>query len=134
MKLKKLLVSLLSAALLASLLAGCTSTQPQAEENTDTTAESTAGEQAEQTDPDENYDTGDAGLDDPLNQDDIGENELLVISFGTSYNDNRRLTIGAIEKAMQEAFPDYSVRRGFTSQIIIDHVKDRDGEVIDNVG
>ena len=55
-------------------------------------------------------------------------------SFGTSYNDNRRLTIGAIEEAMEAAFPDYSVRRGFTSQIIIDHVKDRDGEVIDNVG
>ena len=134
MKLKKLLASLLSAALLASLLAGCSSTQQQAEENTDTTAETSTGEQVEQTDPDENYDTGDASLDDPLNQDDIGENELLVISFGTSYNDNRRLTIGAIEKAMQEAFPDYSVRRGFTSQIIIDHVKDRDGEVIDNVG
>ena len=134
MKLKKLLASLLSVALLASLLAGCSSTQQQAEENTDTTAETSTGEQAEQTDPDENYDTGDASLDDPLNQDDIGENELLVISFGTSYNDNRRLTIGAIEKAMQEAFPDYSVRRGFTSQIIIDHVKDRDGEVIDNVG
>lgn len=134
MNLKKLLAFLLSAALLASLLAGCASTQTQAEDNTDTQAETAAGGETEQTDPDENYDTGDASLDDPLNQDDIGENELLVVSFGTSYNDNRRLTIGAIEKAMQEAFPDYSVRRGFTSQIIIDHVKDRDGEVIDNVG
>ncbi|MGN0803649.1 MAG: sirohydrochlorin cobaltochelatase [Candidatus Faecivicinus sp.] len=81
----------------------------------------------------ENYETGDASLDDPRNADDIGENELLVVSFGTSYNDNRRLTIGAIEAAMEEAFPDYSVRRGFTSQIIIDHVKSRDGEVIDNM-
>ena len=134
MNLKKLLAFLLSAALLASLLAGCASTQTQADDNTDTPAETAAGGETEQTDPDENYDTGDASLDDPLNQDDIGENELLVVSFGTSYNDNRRLTIGAIEKAMQEAFPDYSVRRGFTSQIIIDHVKDRDGEVIDNVG
>ena len=81
----------------------------------------------------ENYETGDASLDDPRNADDIGENELLVVSFGTSYNDNRRQTIGAIEAAMEEAFPEYSVRRGFTSQIIIDHVKSRDGEVIDNV-
>ena len=81
----------------------------------------------------ENYETGDASLDDPRNADDIGENELLVVSFGTSYNDSRRLTIGAIEAAMEEAFPDYSVRRGFTSQIIIDHVKSRDGEVIDNM-
>ena len=134
MKLKKLLACLMAAAMLSSVLAGCGSSQPQTEDNTDAAAETAGSEQAEQADPDENYETGDASLDDPLNQDDIGENELLVISFGTSYNDNRRLTIGAIEKAMQGAFPDYSVRRGFTSQIIIDHVKDRDGEVIDNVG
>ena len=82
----------------------------------------------------ENYETGDASLDDPRNADGISETELLVVSFGTSYNDNRRLTIGAIEGALEAAFPDYAVRRGFTSQIIIDHVKSRDGEVIDNVG
>ena len=81
----------------------------------------------------ENYDTGDAALDDPRNGDNIGEKELLVVSFGTSYNDSRRLTIGAIEGDLQEAFPDWSVRRAFTSQIIIDHVKSRDGEAIDNV-
>ncbi len=81
----------------------------------------------------ENYETGDASLDDPRNEDDIGETELLVVSFGTSYNDSRRLTIGAIESALEEAFPEYSVRRAFTSQIIIDHVSSRDGEVIDNV-
>ena len=82
----------------------------------------------------ENYDTGDASLDDPRNADGIGENELLVVSFGTSYNDSRRLTIGGIEAAVEAAFPEWSVRRGFTSQIIIDHVLSRDGEVIDNVG
>ena len=82
---------------------------------------------------DENYETGDASLDNPRNQDDIGETELLVVSFGTSYNENRRLTIGGIEGAMESAFPGWSVRRGFTSQIIIDHVKSRDGELIDNV-
>ena len=81
----------------------------------------------------ENYNTGDASLDDPRNSDGIGENELLVVSFGTSFNDSRRLTIGAIEEALQEAFPDWSVRRAFTSQIIIDHVASRDGENIDNV-
>lgn len=78
-------------------------------------------------------DTGDASLDNPRNQDGIGEKELLVVSFGTSYNDSRRLTIGAIENAMEEAFPEYAVRRGFTSQIIIDHVKSRDNVAIDNV-
>ncbi|MCR5090255.1 MAG: sirohydrochlorin cobaltochelatase [Oscillospiraceae bacterium] len=88
---------------------------------------------AEEAEDEENYETGDASLDDPLNQDDIGETELLVVSFGTSFNDSRRLTVGGIERAMIEAFPDMSVRRGFTSQIIIDHVLARDGEVIDNV-
>ena len=81
----------------------------------------------------ENYETGDASLDDPRNQDGIGENELLVVSFGTSFNDSRRLTIGAIEGSLAESFPDWSVRRGFTSQIIIDHVLSRDGVAIDNV-
>lgn len=77
--------------------------------------------------------TGDASLDNTRNQDEIGESELLVVSFGTSFNDNRRLTIGAIEEDMEEAFEDYAVRRAFTAQIVIDHVKDRDGVVIDNV-
>ena len=88
---------------------------------------------AEEAEEEENYETGDAALDDPLNADEIGEKELLVVSFGTSFNDSRRLTIGGIERALQKAFPDWSVRRAFTSQIIIDHVKSRDGEVIDNV-
>ena len=89
---------------------------------------------AEAEEEEENYDTGDASMDNPRNQDGIGEKELLVVSFGTSFNDSRRLTIGAIETALQEAFPEWSIRRAFTSQIIIDHVKNRDGEVIDNVG
>lgn len=77
--------------------------------------------------------TGDASLDNVRNGDEIGPNELLVVSFGTSFNDSRRLTIGAIEQAMEDHFSDFSVRRGFTSQIIIDHVKERDGVAIDNV-
>ena len=90
--------------------------------------------EGENADPDYfGRDTGDASKDDPLNGDEIGENELLVVSFGTSYNDSRRLTVGAIENAIENAFPDYSVRRGFTSQIIIDHVKKRDNIAIDNV-
>ena len=87
----------------------------------------------EMVNEEENYNTGDASLDNPRNQDGIGETELLVVSFGTSYNDNRRLTIGAIEDSLEKAFPEYGVRRGFTSQIIIDHIKNRDGEAIDNV-
>lgn len=81
----------------------------------------------------ENYETGDASLDDPRNEDQISDQELLVVSFGTSYNDSRRLTIGGIESRLEKDFPEWSVRRGFTSQIIIDHVLRRDGEKIDNV-
>ena len=72
-------------------------------------------------------DTGDASKDDPRNQDDIGENELLVVSFGTSYNDSRVNDIKSIEDALQEAYPDWSVRRAFTAQIIINHIQARDG-------
>ena len=78
-------------------------------------------------------DTGDASLDDPRNADDIGEKEILVVSFGTSYNDSRVADIKGIEDAIQAAFPDWSVRRAFTAQIIINHVQARDGEFIDNV-
>ena len=78
-------------------------------------------------------DTGDASKDDPRNQDDIGENELLVVSFGTSFNDSRVKDIKGIEDALQEANPDWSVRRAFTAQIIINHVEARDGECIDNM-
>ncbi|MBO6239639.1 MAG: sirohydrochlorin cobaltochelatase [Butyrivibrio sp.] len=78
-------------------------------------------------------DTGDASKDDPLNADDIGENEILVVSFGTSFNDSRAMDIGGVEKAIAEENPDWSVRRAFTAQIIINHILARDGEKIDNV-
>ena len=77
--------------------------------------------------------TGDASKDDPRNANEIGEKELLVVSFGTSFNDSRAEDIGGIESALQEAYPDWAVRRAFTAQIIINHVQARDGEKIDNV-
>ena len=88
----------------------------------------------ENADPDYfGKDTGDASADDSRNQDGIGENELLAVSFGTSYNDSRVEDIKGIEDALQEAYPDWSVRRAFTSQIIINHIQARDGECIDNM-
>lgn len=78
-------------------------------------------------------DTGDASKDDARNQDEIGENEILVVSFGTSFNNSRAADIKGIEDALQAAYPDWSVRRAFTAQIIINHVQARDGEKIDNV-
>ena len=90
--------------------------------------------EGENADPDYfGRDTGDASKDDPLNGDEIGEDELLVVSFGTSFNDSRAEDIGGVEKALQAAYPDWSVRRAFTAQIIINHVQARDDEKIDNV-
>lgn len=149
---KKMLAMMLCAAMVATALSGCGQAAAAPEEaaesesakveETETPAapaesEEAAEEESEEPESaeedEENYETGDASQDNPRNQDEIGENEILVVSFGTSYNDSRRLTIGAIEEAIEEAFPDWSVRRAFTSQTIIDHVKDRDGEEIDNV-
>jgi len=137
-KMKKLLALILALIFCVGLFAGCSSSG-----TTDTTPEPTSGSAATPApateapapgeEDEEDYTTGDASLDDPLNADGIGETELLIVSFGTSFNDSRRETIGAIEKAMIEAFPEMDVRRGFTSQIIIDHVLRRDGEVIDNM-
>ena len=98
---------------------------------TDAQKELVTGENA---DPDYfGRDTGDASKDDPRNQDEIGENELLVVSFGTSFNDSRAEDIKGIEDALAAAYPDWSVRRAFTAQIIINHVQARDNEVIDNM-
>ena len=90
--------------------------------------------EGEEADPDYfGRDTGDASLDDPLNADEIGEKELLVVSFGTSFNESRATDIGGIEAALEAAYPDWSVRRAFTAQIIINHVQARDDEAIDNI-
>lgn len=109
----------------------CMAAKEAWDELTDEQKELVEGENA---DPDYfGKDTGDASADDSRNQDGIGENELLAVSFGTSYNDSRVEDIKGIEDALQEAYPDWSVRRAFTSQIIINHIQARDGECIDNM-
>ena len=146
---KKTAIFMLSLALVAGMLSGCSgdSSDSSAKDSSsaadsssvaetsaeDSTEDSAETSEEETMDDDENYDTGDASLDDIRNQDNIGDNELLVLSFGTSYNDSRRLTIGAIEGDLEKAFPDFSVRRGFTANIIIDHVQRRDNILIDDV-
>jgi len=131
MKKRKIIALMLVLTMIMMVIAGCSS-KNDAEEQQEEEQQEEEGEAEEEDE--ENYETGDASLDDPRNGDEIGEKELLVVSFGTSFNDSRRLTIGAIEGAMEKAFPEFSVRRGFTAQIIIDHVFNRDGEVIDNFG
>lgn len=111
--------------------ADCTAAKEAWDSLTDAQKELVEGEEAS---PDYfGLDTGDAANDDALNQDEIGENELLVVSFGTSYNDSRVEDIKGIEDSLKEAYPDWSVRRAFTAQIIINHVQARDGESIDNM-
>ena len=120
---KRILAGILMLTMLLAVCAGCGSDKPKPKPS------AAPAEAADE----ENYDTGDASLDDPRNQDESGEQGRLTVSFGTSFNDSRRLTIGGIEQSLADAFPDWSVRRAFTSQIIIDHVKSRDGVQIDNV-
>ena len=133
MKKFSLLLAMLMLASLMLTACGQSASSSAASESqpAESTFESASAEPEEEDE--ENYKTGDAALDNPRNPDEIGEKELLVVSFGTSFNDSRRLTIGAIESALEKAFPEYAVRRGFTSQIIIDHVAKRDGEIIDNM-
>ncbi len=148
---KKLTALLVCLAMTTAFAAGCGETKEnntaetatQAETTTEevtTTAEETTEETTEEEteseedeDDEEDYTTGDASLDKVRNEDEIGDNELLVLSFGTSFNDSRRLTIGAIEQTLEDAFPNYSVRRGFTANIVIDHVERRDGILIDDI-
>lgn len=134
---KKLAILTTVLAMTTAILSGCsgeTSTDTESSSSeTVSTAETNNVSIEETAEDEENYDTGDASLDNIRNQDEIGEKELLVLSFGTSYNDSRRLTIGAIENDLEKAFPDYAVRRGFTANIIIDHVQRRDGILIDDV-
>ena len=135
---KKKLALVLTLGLISGLaLTACGSTSEQSSDAKTEDAE----EGTEMLLGDIEPDTGDASLDDPRNQDEIGTNEILVVSFGTSYNDSRRETIGAIEQTIADAAQEiptddgnpWSVRRAFTSQIIIDHINERDGEKIDNV-
>lgn len=122
-------IRLLAAVLAAALtLAGC-GAAPSAASSVSAASASAPASAAS----DAAFSTGDASLDDPRNQDGIGESELLVVSFGTSYNDSRRLAIGGVESALAAACPDWSVRRAFTSQIILDKVAARDGVTMDNV-
>lgn len=156
----KVIALTLTLALAAAMMAGCgqkpAATAPSTEAQTEAPAEIEAPTETEapqtvaptetdgietiesieepEEEEEENYNTGDASLDKVRNEDGIGEKELMVVSFGTSFNDSRRLTIGAIEQVIEDTFPEFDVRRGFTSQIIIDHVMSRDGIAIDNVG
>ena len=113
---RKVFAVLMTLTLALALLAGCGST---AEEPAEAETETSEAAEVEET-------TETAAETDP-------ETAILVVSFGTSYNESRDATIGATEQAIQAAFPQYEVRRAFTSQIIIDKLAERDGLEIDNV-
>lgn len=121
---KRITALLLALSLLA--LAGCSSAAPAPESSAPS-----APPQSEA--PAEPAEANQASAPESVPTDAAGKKAMLVVSFGTSYNDNRDLSIGSVEKAIQDAYPDYEVRRAFTSQIIIDKLKERDGLEIDNV-
>ncbi len=132
--LKKICAAAAALSLTAVMFAGCGNKSSESESGKKSNVSVTEDNKNETpADDDEDYTTGDASLDNIRNEDGIGEKELLVLSFGTSYNDSRRLTIGAIENAIEAAVPDYAVRRGFTANIVIDHVNRRDGILIDDI-
>ena len=119
---KKRFVALLMAALMGTIgLAGC----GNAEQTADTSNQAQQSEEAQTIQADEE---GAA-----VTEAAAADTAILVVSFGTSYNDNRDITIGAVEEAIAKAFPEYEVRRAFTSQIIIDFLAEREGLKIDNV-
>lgn len=64
---------------------------------------------------------------------DTTKKAVLAVSFGTSHNDTREVTIDAIEKDMQAAFPEYPLYRAWTSKMIINKVNKRDNVHIDTV-
>lgn len=131
---KKICAAAAALSLTAVMFAGCGNKSSESESGKKSNVSVTEDNKNETpADDDEDYTTGDASLDNIRNEDGIGEKELLVLSFGTSYNDSRRLTIGAIENAIEAAVPDYAVRRGFTANIVIDHVNRRDGILIDDI-
>lgn len=133
---KKIISLLVGLTMITSAFTACEAKESSLESGDNNSVESNETQLSSvetEDDDDEDYTTGDALLDNIRNQDEIGEKELLVLSFGTSFNDSRRLTIGAIEDSLEEAFPDYSVRRGFTANIVIDHINRRDGFLIDDV-
>ena len=133
---KKIISLLVGLTMITSAFTACEAKESSLESGDNNSVESSETQLSSvetEDDDDEDYTTGDASLDNIRNQDEIGEKELLVLSFGTSFNDSRRLTIGAIEDSLEEAFPDYSVRRGFTANIVIDHINRRDGFLIDDV-
>ena len=130
MKLRKIAALTLSTAVCALAMAGCGNNAPATTTAAEQTAAPTANEKettttaAPETTVNEEPAEDDTSADKPV---------ILMVSFGTSYNDSRDKTIGGIENAVQAANPEYDVRRAFTSQIIIDKLKERDNIVIDNV-
>ncbi len=124
----------LAAALMLSLFAGCAGSSPAPASST-----APAPVPAPSSEPAPEPLTEAISFEEGVNAfDDIVKTEaaekvILVVSFGTSFNQSRALTIGAIEEAFRTAYPDYQVRRAFTAQIIIDKLAERDGLYIDNI-
>jgi len=104
--------------ILSSIVLGCSSESNTAMKNSSETESASSSDSSTYND---------------TKKGDVNKKAVLVVSFGTSYNESREKTIGSVEKKIKEAFPDYEQKRAFTSQTIIDKIAQRDNEKIDNV-
>lgn len=121
MKKKNIIALALALCMCLSLLAGCAATEQGGTQDQGATQEQTQEQTQEETQ---------ASVQDVVQE---IRPVLLVVSFGTSYNDSRDVTIGAIESALRTAYPQYEQRRAFTAQTIIDILAERENLQIDNV-
>ncbi len=108
---KKILLVVLSVFLVCGLMVGC-ATKAESSAKTNEEIEKELSSKKVERDP--------------------NKKAILVVSFGTSYADTRELTIEACQERIAKAYPEYEVRRAFTSQIIIDKLRDRDNIIVDN--
>ena len=142
MKNAKFLSLLLVFTLVLSLITGCNNSDEAVpstiDDSSSVSIESSHEEETSVTDDstsisiEDDYEEGTSDTDEIVNTT-AADKVILVVSFGTSFNQSRNLTIGAIETAVKNEYPDYQIRRAFTSQIIIDKLAEREGLVIDNV-
>ena len=62
------------------------------------------------------------------------EKGILVVSYGSSYKEEREKSIGGIEQAIAEAFSEYKIYRAFTSESIIERIWKKEGYRVDTIG
>lgn len=58
---------------------------------------------------------------------------ILVVSFGTSYEETRKKTIDVIDNEIKAEFQEYDIYNAYTSKMILKVIKERDSLHVNNV-